>query len=306
MIKKRFQKIVFGVVFVSMQVPVFAAADTGGFITRTIWFSPEKFFAGDTVRIYVGVFNGSERKLLGTVEFFDGKDKIGSSDFVLERGGQAGSVWVNWKAPKGDHTIRARFTRTRFEDSRGEVPVALQDETAEYNLGFIDDDTDHDTVGDRDDDDDDNDGVSDSAEKEFGSSPNTSDTDGDGYSDKEEYEAWKANTGGTEKFITRVSESIKKQKEALAPEQAKAKLTRSYEDLKEKLFTPKPAGVSYPRQFASVFSVAGGLLWSILSLAAEKFLALVVFLLDNPVLGIIFLIIIFILAVRWRRRRRKR
>ena len=41
MIKKRFQKIVFGVVFVSMQVPVFAAADTGGFITRTIWFSPE-------------------------------------------------------------------------------------------------------------------------------------------------------------------------------------------------------------------------------------------------------------------------
>ncbi len=124
-----------------------SAASSSGLITRTIWYAPEKFFEGNRVRIYAGIFNGFDKDLLGTVEFFVGEKSIGKAQFALERGGNAGSVWVDWTAEYGKQTIRAKVVNARLSGPNGGEPTELAQSSAERVIDFIDKDIDQDGIG---------------------------------------------------------------------------------------------------------------------------------------------------------------
>ena len=56
--------------FLSFFAPLFAfasAISNAGFIPSPLWFSRDTFFAGETVRVYTIVYNGSEADIRGTV-----------------------------------------------------------------------------------------------------------------------------------------------------------------------------------------------------------------------------------------------
>lgn len=89
-----------------------------GFVTDTIWYSQEEFFAGDTVRIYTTVRNSSTDDVSGTVTFFANDDAIGSTPFSVVRG-QASTYWIDWTATEGKQTITAEITES-FVTANGE------------------------------------------------------------------------------------------------------------------------------------------------------------------------------------------
>ncbi|PIR87027.1 MAG: hypothetical protein COU11_02240 [Candidatus Harrisonbacteria bacterium CG10_big_fil_rev_8_21_14_0_10_49_15] len=147
-----------------------AHAQEYGFLERNIWFSQELLFAGETVRIYTVVFNGSEEDVTGTVEFYDQAEKLGEAKFSLAKGEQLRDVWIDWLAKEGEHAITARIN--------GASSAIL--------TKVVDGDRDGDKIGDREDLDNDNDGISDAQEKKDGTDPFKADTDGDGLNDLED------------------------------------------------------------------------------------------------------------------------
>lgn len=148
-----------------------------GFIPAPLWFSRAAFFAGETVRIYTVVYNGSDSDLRGTVEFLNGGVVIGSDDFSLAKGGRSQDIWIDWRAMEGEHAVTARIVRARAALSGGDeesidLSAAL---TPEVRVS-VDADTDKDGVGNKTDPDDDNDGVSDKDEERAGTNPLVKDT----------------------------------------------------------------------------------------------------------------------------------
>lgn len=152
--------------------PLALAADNAGFVQGNIWYAPDPFFAGQTVRVYSGVFNGTSNDIIGTVEFYDNGKAIGTDDFTISHGGNLREVWVDWQAPAGDHTVSAKIIRAAISKA-GQPATAIQMTSSEsgQNVRFIDSDTDGDGIGNRLDPDDDNDGISDEEEAAQGTNP---------------------------------------------------------------------------------------------------------------------------------------
>lgn len=160
-----------------------------GFVPANIWYSKDPFFAGETIRIYTIIFNGSTYDLSGTVEFLDNGAPIGKTDFSLSSGGRVRDVWVDWKALEGKHTIMARIVGTSASVAGGaKRTIMLENTDTGKSERTIDLDTDADSTGNADDTDDDNDGVSDVDELRNATDPLKKDTDGDGMSDGKELE----------------------------------------------------------------------------------------------------------------------
>lgn len=146
------------------------ALDNAG-IVDGLWYDPEPFFVGDTVRIYVAVRNHTDGDMSGTVDFFDGDTLIGKSSFTALRGHVIES-WVDWTATMGTHRIRATISRSAIVGSDGSADT-LTTALAEDVL-TVERDTDGDDIGDAIDTDDDNDGTSDEEETTAGTDPLTS------------------------------------------------------------------------------------------------------------------------------------
>lgn len=158
-----------------------------GFVPSNIWYSKEQFFAGDTVRIYTIVFNGSAYDLSGTIEFLDNGTVLGETDFALSGGGRVRDAWIDWKATEGKHLISARIVDAHASLSGGSKRLtALENTETGESERVIDLDTDSDGVGNTDDPDDDGDSISDVDELRNGSDPLKKDTDGDGVADDKE------------------------------------------------------------------------------------------------------------------------
>src|SRR3989344_776530 len=178
--------------FFSLACSVWAATDTpvqnAGFAPANIWYSVDHFFAGDNIRIYTVIFNGSLYDLVGTVEFFDNGILIGKTDFSVSKGGHVRDVSVPWKATEGKHLITAQTTAVSMIKDGKKVPVMLENVDAGKSERLVDLDTDGDDIGNSKDIDDDNDGISDVDEVRKGTDPLKKDTDGNGVSDKEEIE----------------------------------------------------------------------------------------------------------------------
>jgi hypothetical protein len=159
------------------------AVATTGFIPGSIWYSKDTFFAGESIRIYSAVFNGSEETISGTVVFHDNGERIDEAHFPLLAKGSTSVVSVVWDAEAGNHRISAKIVEVTGSEA-AEAMIASK-ETGEDAL-YIDRDTDRDGIGDAEDSDDDGDGISDEMEIENGTDPTDSDTDGDGIPDNED------------------------------------------------------------------------------------------------------------------------
>lgn len=158
-----------------------------GFVPGNVWFSKVPFFAGDKIRIYTVVFNGSGSDLSGTLEFYDNANLLGKSDFSMAVGNDVRNIWLDWTATKGNHRISAKITDAKISRA-GEEPqsIVLKNSEAQTKSVFMDSDTDKDGIGDAVDTDDDNDGLTDIEEVKIGTNPLAADTDADGAKDGEE------------------------------------------------------------------------------------------------------------------------
>lgn len=187
--------VVVAIFYVLTLAPVTRAATTepignAGFARGNIIFSKDPFFAGDKVRIYTIIFNGSDGDLSGAVEFFADSASIGKTDFSVKGGGTIRDVWTDWTATVGDHKITAKIVNARVSFA-GSAPYAVVLEMAESGAVqvTVDQDTDHDGTPDKTDPDMDGDGLANIVEIEQGYDPLKKDSDGDGVSDRAEYEA---------------------------------------------------------------------------------------------------------------------
>ena len=159
-----------------------------GFVPSNIWYSKDVFFAGDKVRIYTVIFNGSTQDLTGIVEFLDNGSPIGKTNFSLSSGGRVQDVWIDWIASQGAHVVTARLMNVIADGKNGKQQVLLDNTEAGKSDRIVDLDTDGDGIGNADDPDDDNYGIPDVEELRNGTDPLKKDTNGNGISDGKELE----------------------------------------------------------------------------------------------------------------------
>lgn len=121
----------------------FAAEETlknVGFLPSNIWYSKDPFFAGDKIRVYTVIFNGSDSDLEGTVEFYDNNQSIGKSSFSLAGGGRIRDIWIDWTATGGNHTISAKIVNPKIsapgEEARAIVIANAETGTNERVIDF--------------------------------------------------------------------------------------------------------------------------------------------------------------------------
>ena len=98
------------------------AAGSAGFVQGNIWYSKDSFFAGETVRIYSGVFNSGSDAITGTVTFFNNDVAIGTGTFSAAAG-QVGVASVAWKASEGDHVLSAKITNAFISGTTNQPAV---------------------------------------------------------------------------------------------------------------------------------------------------------------------------------------
>lgn len=207
--------IISGALFAQASQPAVASAQEGeapvknmGVVPANIWYSKDAFFAGETVRIYTVIFNGSTNDLSGTVEFLDNGTPIGKTDFSVPSGGRVRNPWIDWKAIEGKHTISARVIESYASVAGGtKRSIVLENAETGKSERVVDLDTDSDGTGNSDDSDDDGDSVSDVEELRNGTDPLKKDTNGDGVSDGKELELATKKALEEEKKIASSTES---------------------------------------------------------------------------------------------------
>ncbi len=110
--------------------PVFAditAIKNAGLVPANIWYSKDPFFAGDKIRIYTVIFNGSTYSLAGSMEFLDNGTSLGTKSFTVASKGRVQEMWVDWTATEGTHTITARIAEVHGVGVGGiKIPVTLE------------------------------------------------------------------------------------------------------------------------------------------------------------------------------------
>jgi hypothetical protein len=179
-----------------------------GFARGGIMFSKDPFFAGDKVRVYTIIFNGSAEDLSGTVEFYDNAKALGRADFTAKGGGTVRDVWTDWTATFGDHNITAKITNAKSSLAGGAARVVTLDvlETGAAQIA-VDNDTDKDGIGDKVDPDIDGDGLTNEEEAKYGYDASKKDSNGDGVGDKVDHERQLAKLAVQESALARQAAS---------------------------------------------------------------------------------------------------
>lgn len=209
MIQKVFFIFLLNILCVSFSYAAQQPIKNVGFVPANIWFSKEPFFAGEKVRIYTIIFNGSSYDLEGAVEFLDNGVLIGKTNFSLSSDGRVRDVWIDWEATGGKHAITARIIGATASSASGvKSSVVLDNTETGKSERDVDMDTDGDNVGNTEDQDDDEDGISDVDELRSGTNPLKKDTDGDGISDGKELETSLKNKEEAELVLESASTSV--------------------------------------------------------------------------------------------------
>jgi hypothetical protein len=91
-----------------------------GIIKSGIWYSKDPFYAGDKVRIYTLVFNGSDQDLMGEVVFDDNGKVLCRGNFTATSG-KSQEIWCDWTATLGEHKISAKIVSPKVAPI-GEAP----------------------------------------------------------------------------------------------------------------------------------------------------------------------------------------
>ncbi len=112
----------------TLSSPVFAVeipVNNAGFVQSNIWYSKDPFYAGEKIRIYTVIFNGSTYGLTGAVEFLDNGILIGKTTFALTGDVRTRDLWVEWKATEGKHAITARLLDVVTDGPNGKQSIVL-------------------------------------------------------------------------------------------------------------------------------------------------------------------------------------
>ena len=165
-------------------------------VRQPIWFEPNLFFAGDTVSIYLPLWNSNDFPVEADVSFLVNGATVASTTLRLPEKGGVIARGV-WRAKEGTAYLTARISAVRRRTLLGTTkPLTLPTSTRSLAIErkiFVDRDTDGDRIGDRRDPDDDNDGLTDAIERQRGTDPRNPDTDGDGIPDGEEVQRYGTN-----------------------------------------------------------------------------------------------------------------
>lgn len=146
------------------------AADIHAGFVQGIWYATEPVVVHVPNRIYVAVRNNTKADLTGTIYFTDNNSPIGSSPISV-LAGRLVEAWIDWTPTEGTHTVATRLGDVEIHEI-GKEPqsVTIAGMTVQDNV-TVDQDTDHDGLGDKTDLDDDNDNVSDTIEIQNGTNP---------------------------------------------------------------------------------------------------------------------------------------
>jgi len=132
----------FLIISIFIALPVFSATElsvnNAGFVQSSIWYSKDPFYAGDKVRIYTVIFNGSTYDLAGSVEFLDNGTSLGKTTFSLSGNGRAQDLWIDWKASAGNHTITARLVNVIADGPNGKQAVSFPSVETGKSDRFVD------------------------------------------------------------------------------------------------------------------------------------------------------------------------
>ena len=83
-----------------------------GFIKSGLWYSKDPFYSGDKIRIYTIIFNGSDSDLFGDIQF-DDNSKLLCTGQVAVASGRTQELWCDWTATSGDHKITAKIINSK-------------------------------------------------------------------------------------------------------------------------------------------------------------------------------------------------
>lgn len=105
-----------------------------GIIRSGIWYSKDPFYAGDKIRIYTIIFNGSDFDLIGEVYFEDNGKTICKGSFTATSG-RSQEMWCDWEAVMGEHKITAKILKPKVAPI-GEIPYEI---VLENNISGVSD-----------------------------------------------------------------------------------------------------------------------------------------------------------------------
>lgn len=75
----------------------------------TVKFSPQPFFAGESVRVYTDLQNLGSQDISGQVSFYQGPNLLRSAvPFFLRSGGVSQGVWIDWTPAEGTYNIMVK------------------------------------------------------------------------------------------------------------------------------------------------------------------------------------------------------
>ncbi len=173
---KIFYKISILFLFIAVLSPAYVFAEgkklsNTGFVSQNIWYSEQKFFAGDNILIHAVIKSSGEYDFLGIVKFYDDKKLLDSTKFYIKKGEYVGDAKIKWVATVGYHNISAQILNSKIIINGEEVSILVTDSESISSKSFVDLDTDGDGIGNKEDLDDDGDGVSDVEELKLGTDP---------------------------------------------------------------------------------------------------------------------------------------
>ncbi len=148
---------------------LYAEEFNAGFV-QGLWYSQEKIFVNEPVRIYVAIRNNTGSDLTGTVEFFDGGTRINKKT-VQALDGRIIESWADWSPTHGTHTVSANLTRIELSKVGSSTQTVEVTSALAKDILFVDYDTDKDGSGNMEDKDDDGDTITDVQEKSTGTDP---------------------------------------------------------------------------------------------------------------------------------------
>ncbi|MSU60401.1 MAG: hypothetical protein EXS52_00595 [Candidatus Staskawiczbacteria bacterium] len=164
--------------FAFFSVPGFTFAKTDISLSQTdITFSQDNIVEGNSIKIYVRVYNNGDTDVLGQVIFLNNGSPMPSPQPVSLKPGTYDDVFINWKPTAGEYNIEAKITGISPTDEE------LSNNSVKKQVS-ADLDTDKDGVGNRKDSDIDGDELENDKEATLGTSPVKPDTDGDKVNDK--------------------------------------------------------------------------------------------------------------------------
>ena len=96
-----------------------ALATPAGLVDSGIWIDKEPK-VNETVTIYSAIFNGYDKTLSGSVQFYDYDTLLGEKNFSLSPK-TISTVSISWKANVGDHKIEARVLNPMLKNGDGQT-----------------------------------------------------------------------------------------------------------------------------------------------------------------------------------------